>query len=130
MNNIDFSNIFNDNETNKDDNLSKQFNIKGKEEESSNEARISHKLTLRKQKLQKIIINKRFLESNNYEIGNMENSKEILYKKEEFLSGKVYDDLNNAYNLKNENELRNILYRLILFLNDENIDNMEFINFP
>ena len=128
MNNIDFSNIFNDNETNKDDNLSKQFNIKGKEEESSNEARISHKLTLRKQKLQKIIINKRFLESNNYKIGNMENSREILYKKEEFLSGKVYDDLNNAYNLKNENELRNILYRLILFLNDENIDNMEFIN--
>ena len=126
MNNIDFLNIFNDNETNKDDNLSKQFNIKGKEEESSNEARISHKLTLRKQKLQKIIINKRFLESNNYKIGNMENSREILYKKEEFLSGKVYDDLNNAYNLKNENELRNILYRLILFLNDENIDNMEF----
>ena len=127
MNNLSISNIINDFDTIEKNNLSKLFNIPQKKEESFNEERISYKLTLRKQKLEQKIIRKRILKSNNLIIFNKDLTP-IIYKKEDFLTGKVYDDLNNTYNSKNENELKNIIYGLTLFLRDEKINNIEFID--
>ena len=100
-----------------------------KEEETLKEERLENKLSLRKKKIQEILSIKRGIKSkNNSIIFRTENSKEISYSKNDFLSGKVYDTLKNAFYTKNNYELKNILIGLCSFINNKNINSVEIIN--
>ena len=59
---------------------------------------------------------------------HIENLKPNIYKKEDFLTGKVYDELLNALNLGNENELRNIICGFINFITEKNNNTNELID--
>ena len=105
-----------------------KFSISEAEEEKSlKEDRILHKLTLRKQKMKEILFNKRGVKSS-FDIFNNENYNNVLYIKENFLSGKIYDDLKKEYNANNINEIKKILYGLALFLKDKKNSNSDLIN--
>ena len=105
-----------------------KFSISEAEEEKSlKEDRILHKLTLRKQKMKEILFNKRGVKSS-FDIFNNENYNNVLYIKENFLSGKIYDDLKKEYNANNINEIKKILYGLALFLKDKKNSKSDLIN--
>ena len=99
------------------------------DEETFKEERLINKLSLRKKKIQEILFNKRgIISKNNPIIFNKGNSKEISYTKNDFLTGKIYDNLKNAFYNKNNSELKNILIYLCSFLNEKNITIDEIIN--
>ena len=79
--------------------------------------------------MKEILSNKRGVNPiNNFDIFNNENYNKVLYIKENFLSGKIYDDLKNEYNANNINEIKKILYGLGSFLKDKKNNNSELIN--
>ena len=113
----------------RENNIHKFNNSESEEEKSLKEDRVLHKLTLRKQKMKEILSNKRGVNPiNNFDIFNNENYNKVLYIKENFLSGKIYDDLKNEYNANNINEIKKILYGLGSFLKDKKNNNSELIN--
>ena len=125
MNKIDFNSIFENNLLLKNNN-SKLFNKSENEQESLKEEHLSFKLTLRKQKLQEKIYSKRNFNQKESICNIFNNLEEIDYSKEDFKNGKIYDDLKNSYNEKNENELRRIIYSIVSLFNNEEFDFIEF----
>lgn len=100
-------------------------------EENINEERISFKLSLRKKKIREKLNKSRknfyFIQEdfkdNNIQTNNQDfefnNIKKYLCSDEYILSGKLYDDLNNSSENKNELTLRNILNGFGCFLNEK-----------
>ena len=121
MNNSIFQNLFQKN--NNIDNLMSNFIIDKKKEESFNENRINYKLTLRKQKLQQTIFNKRETKSiKDFQVFNFEDIKKNKFKEEEILSGKYYDILENAYKANNNFNIRNLLNDFCYFFSEKGIN--------
>ena len=126
MNNDENTSLFTFDSDLKSNEKSSIYYKKENEEESYNENRISYKLSLRKQKIQEKINNKRdFINKNNIIL--LENIDKIIYTDNDFLSGKIYDDLNNAYTSNSEDQIIRIIYSLVSFLNDKNNDNSKLI---
>ena len=121
-NNNIFNNLFQSNTETKSGNSTFIQNNK-KDGDDHNEERISYKLNLRKEKIQKAIFDKRETKplSNiiNFEFDNT--SKELNSK--DILSGAFYDDLEKAYKENNINDLRKLLKSFHSFINNK--DNIQ-----
>ena len=90
-----------------------------------NEERISYKLTLRKEKIQKAIFDKRGGKSfSNIIIFDSDNTSKDL-KSKDILSGIFYDDIEKAYKVKNINDLKKLLKSFDSFLNNLQMDNIQ-----
>lgn len=128
MNYNDSMNSFQSNPKIKENGINK-INFSEKEEESFKEEKLTNRLTLRKKKLQEKLYNKRGIKLiNNFHFANNKNNDKIIFSKEDFLTGELYDNLNNAYKTKNENEIIKILYGLICFSKDKQYNNIEIMN--
>ena len=115
----------------KDTTSKESNNIK---EDNYNESRILFKLSLRKQKLKEKLYNDRknfYLSQEEFEHSNNNNKFfEDFDNNDEFiLSGKLYDQLNNFYETKNELSLRNMLNGLACFLRDKKKNSLDFKDF-
>ena len=104
-------------------------NSKDEYNENYNDSRISFQLSLRKQKIKESIYKRREfnLLTEDFNLGNNTN---FSINDEDILTGKLYDDLENSYNLKNELSLKNIINGLGCFLKEKinkNININEFI---
>ena len=120
--------IFNTNtEINSNNNKPNGFNNSENIEENVNEDRILYKLTLRKQKIQQTINGKRNLKSKNHFI-KIKDEDIIKFEKKDFLSGKVYDDLESAIKSKDGYQQLSIILGLVHFLQDQKLDNLEYNN--
>ena len=120
--------IFNTNtEINSNNNKPNGFNNSENIEENVNEDRILYKLTLRKQKIQQTINGKRNLKSKNNFI-KIKDEDIIKFEKKDFLSGKVYDDLESAIKSKDGYLQLSIILGLVHFLQDQKLDNLEYNN--
>ncbi len=120
--------IFNTNtEINSSSNRPNGLNNSENIEENVNEDRILYKLTLRKQKIQQTINGKRNLKSKNHFI-KIKDEDIIKFEKKDFLSGKVYDDLENAIKSKDGYQQLSIILGLVHFLQDQKLDNLEYNN--
>ena len=132
MNNNEF-NILLKNDLNdlNNKNMSKFLENKN-EQELLKEDRISYKLTLRKQKLQEKLYNKRIFQSpdifNFFIIGN-ECIKRRNYTEEDLLKGKIYEDLKNAYKSNNKTEIKECFLGLGIILENKYANNKEILNF-
>ena len=101
---------------------------------SYNEDRISNKLSLRKQKIEDILSSKRNINIsinipvlNNYNNNDFLPSKHeiIPYTKKDFLSGDLYLKLKNAFESKDFDGVKNIIFNLVSFSNEKKLDNIE-----
>ena len=127
MNCNESANIFNDIVEIKNNDRRNGNNDKDNLEDDFNENRILYKLSLRKQKLQEKIYNKRDPKIKN-DFLNIDESNKIIYEEKDFLSGKLYDDLDNAFQSKDEKQQISILFSLVHFLQDKKLENLEYIN--
>ena len=127
MNCNESANIFNDIVEIKNSDRRNGNDDKDNLEDDCNENRILYKLSLRKQKLQEKIYNKRDPKIKN-DFLNIDESNKIIYEEKDFLSGKLYDDLDNAFQSKDEKQQISILFSLVHFLQDKKLENLEYIN--
>ena len=125
MNINDFDNIFKDNSLFKKNN-SKLFNDLDNEQDVLKEEHLSFKLSLRKQKLQEKIYSKRNFNQKEPIYNFFQNLEKKDYTQEDIKNGKIYDDLKNVYNKKNEKELRNTIYSISIFFSGKEFDFLEF----
>mgnify|MGYP002624877846 CR=1 FL=1 len=98
-----------------------------KKDSSYNENRISFKLSLRKQKIQELIFNKRGHKSSNQVLNNTDDN--INIKENDILSGIYYDYLENAYKTNNIDSLCKLLNGFASFLEyiPKNIDEVKIL---
>ena len=118
-----FNNQFQVNNIPKDNNNS----IKTKnniDDESYKEYRINYKLSLRKQKINEKINSKRDFKliTNSFRL-DYNKIKRYFCTEKEIISGKIYDDLENAYKIKDEEVLMNIINSLGCFINNKSSEN-------
>ena len=93
------------------------------------EERLSNKLTLRKKKLNEILSNKRGINTAKDPIlFTTGDSNKISYTKKDFLTGKIYDCLKNAFCIKKKQDLKSILFGLCLFFQDKSNNSEEIMN--
>ena len=124
-NNNIFNNLFQSNKENQLGN-SKIIQNNKNDEINHNEERISYKLTLRKEKIQKTIFDKRgtkpLSDIFNFDFDNA--SKELNSK--DILSGVFYDYMEKAYKENNINDLQKLMKSFHSFINNKQTDNIQF----
>jgi len=123
-NNNIINNLFQSN-SEKESGNSKFIQNNKNDEIDHNEERISYKLSLRKEKIQKAIFDKREAKSlSNILSFNSDNISKELYRKD-ILSGIFYDDLEKSYKENNIIELKKLLKSFNSFINNNKIDNIQ-----
>ena len=124
-NNNIFNNLFQSNKENQLGN-SKIIQNNKNDEIDHNKERISYKLTLRKEKIQKTIFDKRgtkpLSDIFNFDFDNA--SKELNSK--DILSGVFYDYMEKAYKENNINDLQKLMKSFHSFINNKQMDNNQF----
>ena len=135
MNNNMKSSIFSPNMNQSRENNFFQFQSKNNQEEekdiSFNEDRLLNKLSLRKQKIENILSSKRNINIiNTIETFNnndlLPSIHEIIpYTKNDFISGDLYLQLKKAFESKDFENVRNIVFNLVSFFNEKKMDNTE-----
>ena len=135
MNNNMKSSIFSPNMNQSRENNFFQFQSKNNQEEekdiSFNEDRLLNKLSLRKQKIENILSSKRNINIiNTIETFNnndlLPSIHEIIpYTKNDFISGDLYLQLKKAFDSKDFENIRNIVFNLVSFFNEKKMDNTE-----
>lgn len=124
-NNNIFNNLFQSNKENQLGN-SKIIQNNKNDEIDHNKERISYKLTLRKEKIQKTIFDKRGTKSIsdifNFDFDNA--IKELNSK--DILSGVFYDYMEKAYKENNINDLQKLMKSFHSFINNKQMDNNQF----
>ena len=129
MNNNMKSSIFSPNMNQSRENNFFQFQSKNNQEEekdiSFNEDRLLNKLSLRKQKIENILSSKRNINLiNTIETFNnndlLPSIHEIIpYTKNDFISGDLYLQLKKAFDSKDFENVRKIVFNLVSFFNEK-----------